>query len=98
MGHIEQEIDGATRQEMRDCIDRKFPQRWKPAAIGAHFNTCTVNNPKVHIHHKSVDRFFYRSEDGRFHRYNAEIHGVNTSAPSLDTDTEDFAGAEEANI
>ncbi|NIE72986.1 DUF91 domain-containing protein [Pantoea sp. Ap-967] len=96
--YIEQATDGATRQEMRDYIDREFPKRWKPGAIAAHFYACTVNNPKAYIHHKWADRFFFRSEDGRFHRYSPELHGVNTWAPSANGDTDDFEDVEEAKI
>ncbi|MDE4538048.1 DUF1016 family protein [Pseudomonas sp. ITEM 17296] len=96
--YIEQATGGATRQEMKEYIEREFPKRWKPTAIAAHFYACTVNNPKAYIHHKWADRFFYRSEDGRFHRYNSELHGVNTWEPSAEPESDDFEAADEANI
>ncbi|OLS62759.1 endonuclease NucS domain-containing protein [Pseudomonas putida] len=96
--YIEQAPDGATRQEMRDYIEREFPLKWKPGAVSAHFYACTVNNPKAYIHHKFADRFFYKSEDGRFHRYNPDHHGVNTWAPSTGDGPDDFESADEADI
>ncbi|PMY37312.1 DUF91 domain-containing protein [Pseudomonas sp. GW456-L14] len=96
--YIEQAPDGATRQEIKNYIEREFPKRWKPGAIAAHFYACTVNNPKAYIHHKWADRFFYRSEDGRFHRYDPELHGVNTWAPLAEAESDDFEAGDDANI
>lgn len=96
--YIEQATDGATRQQIKDYFKREFPKRWKSTALTAHLYACTVNNPKAYIHHKWADRFLYRDEDGRFHRYDQDIHGVNTWDPSIENDAEDIEAADEANI
>lgn len=95
---VEKATGGLTRQQIKDHIESQYPGQWAPNTLTAHLYACTVNNPKAYIHHKWADRFLYQSEDGRFHRYDPQLHGVNTWAPSLRDDDDIFEGGDEANI
>ncbi|WP_421526299.1 endonuclease NucS domain-containing protein [Pseudomonas yamanorum] len=95
---VEQATGGVTRKQIKDHIESSFPGKWTPGTLSAHLYACAVNNPKAYIHHKWADRFLYRSEDGRFHRYDSQVHGVNTWAPSLDEQADEYEVEDEANI
>ena len=95
---VEQATGGVTRKQIKDHIEGKFPGEWAPGTLTAHLYACAVNNPKAYIHHKWADRFLYRSEDGRFHRYSPQVHGVNTWAPSVESQSNEFETSDDASI
>ncbi|MCI8210777.1 hypothetical protein AUC61_14660 [Pseudomonas sp. S25] len=95
---VEQATTGVTRRQIKDHIESNFPGRWTPGTFSAHLYACTVNNSKAYIHHKWADRFLYRSEDGQFHRYDPEIHGVNTWAPSAEGEQDGFETGDDSSI
>ncbi|MFJ7007668.1 endonuclease NucS domain-containing protein [Pseudomonas putida] len=95
---FEQASGGVSRHQIKDFIDTNYPGQWTPGTLSAHLYACAVNNPKAYIHHKSADRFLYRSDDGLFHRYDPKVHGINTWDPSIQSDAEDIESGDEASI
>lgn len=95
---VEQAPGGVTRKQVKDHIESQYPGQWTSNTLTAHLYACVVNNPKAYIHHKWADRFLYRSEDGRFHRYDPQTHGVNTWAPSLEDQDDAYDTEDEASI
>ncbi|WP_130926660.1 endonuclease NucS domain-containing protein [Pseudomonas sp. Sample_14] len=95
---VEQATGGLTRKQIKDHIDTNYTSQWTPGTLSAHLYACTVNNSKAYIHHKWADRFLYRDEDGRFYRYDPQVHGVNTWGPSLDGQTDEYEVEDAANI
>lgn len=95
---VEQATGGVTKKQIKDHIESSYPGKWTPGTLTAHLYACAVNNPKAYIHHKWADRFLYRSEDGRFYRYDPQVHGVNTWSPSLDGQTDEYDVEDDANI
>ena len=95
---VEQATDGVTRKQIKTHIEASFPNKWSPGTLNAHLYACTVNNSKAYIHHKWADRFLYRSEDGHFYKYDPDIHGVNTWAPSAEAQSDDFEPGDDATI
>ena len=95
---VEQATGGVTRKQIKDHIEGKFPGEWAPGTLTAHLYACAVNNPKAYIHHKWADRFLYRSEDGRFHRYSPQVHGVYSWAPSVESQSDEFETSDDASI
>jgi hypothetical protein len=95
---VEQATGGVTKKQIKNHIESSYPGKWTPGTLTAHLYACAVNNPKAYIHHKWADRFLYRSEDGRFYRYDPRVHGVNTWGPSLDGQTDEYDVEDDANI
>jgi len=81
---VESVPSGATSREIKNHINSAYPEKWMPGTLVAHLYGCTVNQPKAYLHHKSAEKFLYRSEDGRFHIYDEERHGPNVWAPTAD--------------
>jgi RecB family endonuclease NucS len=84
---VESSPAGATSREIRDHINSTYPEKWTPGTLTAHLYGCAINQPKAYLHHKSADKFLYKSEDGRFHIYDEEKHGPNVWAPVVDDPT-----------
>lgn len=95
---VDQSPNGVTRQQIRNHIESHYPGQWTSNTLTAHLYACVVNNPKAYIHHKWADRFLYRSEDGIFHRYDPQSHGVNTWAPSFEDQGDGYDHVDEASI
>lgn len=95
---VEQASGGVTKKQIKEHIESEFPDKWRPGTLTAHLYACAVNNPKAYIHHKWADRFLYRSDDGRFYRYDPKEHGVNTWGPSLEAHAEEYEIEDDANI
>jgi RecB family endonuclease NucS len=77
-----------TADEIRQYINKEFPDRWKASTLQAHLYACVVNNPKAYIHHPFAERFLFRHADGTFEIYSEETHGPNQWVP---TESEDDA-------
>jgi RecB family endonuclease NucS len=84
---VESSPAGVTSREIRDHINSTYPEKWTPGTLTAHLYGCAINQPKAYLHHKSADKFLYKSEDGRFHIYDEEKHGPNVWAPVVDDPT-----------
>lgn len=95
---VEKANGGVTRKQIKEHIESSFPGKWTPGTLTAHLYACSVNNSKAYIHHKWADRFLYRSEDGRFHLYDPQVHGANTWAPSFDDQAEGYDVNDDTNI
>jgi len=95
---FENSSGGATRKQIKNYIESSFPGKWTHGTLSAHLYACTVNNSKAYIHHKWADRFLYRSDDGYFHWYDPDIHGVNTWAPIVELESNDFETGDAASI
>lgn len=95
---VEQSVGGLTRQQIRDHINGNYPGQWTANTLTAHLYACVINNPKAYIHHRSADRFLYRSDDGKFYRYDVQQHGVNTWAPSLENEEDTYESEDESSI
>lgn len=84
---VESSPSGVTSREIRDHINGVYPGKWTPGTLTAHLYGCAVNQPKAYLHHRSAEKFLYRSDDGRFHIYDEERHGPNVWAPTVDDPT-----------
>jgi hypothetical protein len=74
-------IGSATSEDIKREISKKYPNKWKITAIQAHLYACAVNQPKAYIHHRSYEKFLYKSVDGTFQIYDEVTHGPNKWAP-----------------
>ena len=95
---VEKSVGGLSRQQIRDHINSNYPGQWTANTLTAHLYACVVNNPKAYIHHRFADRFLYRSDDGKFYRYDVQQHGVNTWAPSSENEEETYEAEDESSI
>lgn len=84
---VESSPSGVTSREIRSHINSAYPDVWTPGTLAAHLYGCAVNKPRAYLHHKSAEKFLYKSEDGRFHIYAEGKHGPNVWAPAVDDPT-----------
>jgi RecB family endonuclease NucS len=71
-----------TADQIKDAVNAKYPNQWKPGTFQGHLYGCVVNNPKAYIHHPSFEKFLYKHSDGTFEIYSEVRHGPNEWAPT----------------
>ena len=93
---------GATRKQIRDYIDARFPGQWKPGTLTAHLYGCQVNNTTAYRHHPSAEKFLFKADNDLFYIYDENTHGENiwrlSDADAELIDEEDIEQRVEASI
>lgn len=88
-----------TSAEIRDYVNTKYPNRWRPSTLQAHLYACQINNPKAYIHHPFAERFLFKNADGTFELYSESLHGPNQWDAEADAqEVEDVVELAEASV
>ena len=88
-----------SREAIKQSVESRYPEKWKPGTLSAHLYGCAINNPKAYVHHPNAERFLYKHADGAFELYEERVHGPNEWVPNEAEDvSEEAAQAVEASI
>ena len=66
-----------SREAIKQSVESRYPEKWKPGTLSAHLYGCAINNPKAYVHHPNAERFLYKHADGAFELYEERVHGPN---------------------